>query len=144
MTVCSCLYPLHIIDKRYSVNSKDWIEYLAIPQEVIDEMDGKINIPGIKSVKEEGSDGIVRKYVEVEWTDPNLFPGAMTKRYDVNDHIMTIGCDAPKCKISTSGKSGSKHKDGSVCKCDEKEVYKVLHPYNEWHSHHIVEINSIK
>lgn len=139
MTICSCLYPLHIVDKRDSISGEDSdsIEYLAIPQEVIDEMGKKINIPSIEVIKEEGFDGVKRDYVKVVWADSS---GAMTKRYDVNDHIMIIGCDAPKCKIQ---KGKDKHKDRSGCKCDEKEVYAVLHPLDEWHSHHIVEINSI-
>lgn len=135
MTICSCLYPLHIVDKRDSVSDKDSIEYLAIPQEVIDEMGKKINIPSFEPVKDKGFDGIVREYVKVIWADSS---GAMTKRYDVNDHIMIIGCDTPKCKIHSSTSKEGKHKG---CKCDEKEVYAVLHPLDEWHSHHIVEIH---
>lgn len=138
MTICSCLYPLHIVDNRNSEGAGDSIEYLAIPHEVIDEMGKKINIPSIEVIKEEGFDGVKRDYVKVGWADSS---GAMTKRYDINNHIMVIGCDSPKCKIS--GKSGSKHKNRSECKCDEKEVYAVLHPLDEWRSHHIVEINSI-
>jgi len=143
MTVCSCLYPLHVVDKRgmeIGDDSDDAIEYFAMPQEVVDEMggnEGKIRIPKIETVKETDFDGIKRDYVKVIWADPS---GAMTKRYDINDHIMVIGCDSPKCKIrdgkKRSGRSG--HKSG--CKCEEKEVYTVLHPLEEWHTHHIVEV----
>lgn len=139
-SICICLYPLHIVDNRNS----DSIEYLAIPQEVIDEMDKKINIPSIDVVKEEGFDGIIHDYVKIVWADSS---GAMTKRYDVNNHIMVVGCDSPKCKVSisktkkSSSSSKDKYKDKG-CKCEEKEVYAVLHPLDEWRSHHIVEINS--
>jgi len=123
------------------IGEEEPIEYLAIPQEVIDDMEGKINIPDIEVVKEEGFDGIKKDYVKVQWADPF---GAVTKRYDVNDHIMIIGCDLSACKISKlkSSKSSksSKSKSGS-CKCEEKEVYAVLHPFDEWRSHHIVEIS---
>lgn len=138
MTICTCLYPLHIVDKRDSIDGEEPIEYLAIPQEVIDEMGDKIKVPKIEMVKEEGFDGIKRDYVKVVWADPSG-SGTMTKRYDINDHIMVIGCDSPKCKIGKKTRSGrSGHKSG--CKCEEKEVYTVLHPLEEWHAHHIVEV----
>lgn len=137
MTICTCLYPLHIVDKRDSIDGEEPIEYLAIPQEVIDEMGDKIKVPKIEMVKEDGFD-----YVKVVWADPSI-SGAMTKRYSVNDHIMVVGCDSPKCKIrpGRSGHSKSKSKSSkSECKCEEKEVYTVLHPLEEWHTHHIVEV----
>lgn len=157
MSICSCLYPLHIVDKRDG-GEKDPIEYLAFPQEVIDELgiDGKFKIPRIKAVKEAGLDGIVRDYVKVIWANST---NAKTKKYDVNDHVIVVGCDLPvSCRIGIDkngkGKAGNRsHKDSdrasarellrSTCnshKCEEKEVYEVLHPLDEWHSHHIVEI----
>lgn len=154
MSICSCLYPLHIIDKRDVRDGldKDPIEYLAIPQEVIDELGlndndngngngngyRKIKIPKIKMVRDFGLDGVKRDYVKVIWADSGM---AMTKRYDVNDHVVVVGCDIPEaCRVGKSehGKSKSGHK--CKIKCEEKEVYEVLHPLEEWHSHHIVEI----
>lgn len=143
MSICSCLYPLHIVDKRDG-GEKDPIEYLAIPQEVIDDLgdiDKKIRIPKIKMVRDFGLDGVERDYVKVIWADTN---GAITKKYDVNDHVVVVGCDMPKaCRISKDGhRTSESGKSGHKCKikCEEKEVYEVLHPLDEWHSHHIVEI----
>lgn len=134
MSICSCLYPLHIIDTRDG-GEHDPIDYLAIPQEVIDEMGGIIKIPKIKKVVEEDLDGVERDWVKVIWADST---GAFTKKYDVNDHIAVLGCDdvkrLKKCKIG--GKGSHKCKLG----CEEKEVYEVLHPIEEWYSHHIIEI----
>lgn len=145
MTVCSCLYPLHIVDKRgmdnghssdHNIeNDEGAIEYLAIPQEVIDEMGGageKIRMPKIGMVTEDGVD-----YVKVAWADPS---DAVVKRYDINGHIMVIGCDSQKCKIGKKVRKGIEKSSDSRCKCEEKEVYSVLHPLTEWHAHHIVEI----
>lgn len=128
------------MDKRDG-GEKDPIEYLAIPQEVIDELgdDGKIKIPRIKMVRDKGLDGVVRDYVRVIWADSSE---AMTKKYDVNDHVVVIGCDVGSGGSGGFGE-GKKCKRGShkcKIKCEEKEVYEVLHPLDEWHSHHIVEI----
>ena len=39
-----------------------------------------------------------------------------------------------------NGKGKGKGSHKCKIKCEEKEVYEVLHPLDEWHSHHIVEI----
>jgi hypothetical protein len=142
MSICSCLYPLHIVDKRDG-GENDPIEYLAFPQEVIDELGidddngngdsssngyRKFKIPKIKFTREKGLDGIEKDWVKVIWASSL---NATTKKYDVNGHVIVVGCDLPvKCK------TGHKCK----VKCEEKEVYEVLHPLDEWHGHHIVEI----
>lgn len=146
MSICSCLYPLHIVDRRDG-GENDPIEYLAFPQEVIDELGvdenghGKFKIPKIRKVREKDLEGIDRDWVKIIWADSSF---AKTKKYEVNDHLVVAGCDMPvECRFGNNGNNGKgKGKGSHKCKikCEEKEVYEVLHPLDEWHSHHIVEI----
>lgn len=120
--VCPCKYPLHIIDKR----DNEEIEYLAFPDEVIDDMNGKIIVPEFEVIKEEGFDRKIHEYMGVMWKDPT---GATTKKYEVNDHIVIAGCDS---KLSD---------DGKKLQCKKKELYVVFHPLDEWEDFHIVELH---
>ncbi len=116
--VCVCKYPLVFIDNR----NGDSISYISIPEEVFEDEES-IDNPEFEEVTEEGFDGKMHDFMAVIWKNPK---DAVTKKYDVNDHIVIAGCDS-----ST---------DGKKMKCKKKELYMVLHPVDEWISHHIVEI----
>lgn len=119
--VCPCKFPLHVIDKR----DGDEIEYLAFPDEYIDDMDGVIKVPKFEVVKEEGFDGKIHEYMGVMYKDPLE---ATTKKYEVNNHIVIAGCDS---KVS---------EDGKKLQCKKKELYVVFHPLEEWQENHVVEL----
>lgn len=112
---------MHIIDKR----DNDTIEYLAFPDDYIDEVEGEIDVPKFDVVEEEGFDRKKHVYMSVLWKDPK---NATTKRYDVADHIVVAGCEA---RVDT---------DGKKMQCKRKELFVVLHPIDEWKDHHIVEL----
>lgn len=116
--VCPCMYPLVFIDDRDGDN----ISYISIPDEVLEE-EGGVDYPEFEEVKEEGFDGKMHDYMAVIWKDSK---NAITKKYDVNEHIVVAGCDA--------------RSDGKKMKCKKKELYMVLHPIDEWISYHIVSI----
>lgn len=92
------------------------IEYLSIPIEDLEEHG--VEIPEFEEVKENG-----KSFMAVMWADPK---NATTKKYEVNDHIVVMGCEG-------------KIKNGKV-QCKKKELYVVLHPMSEWIEHHIVNI----
>lgn len=113
--VCPCKHPLHIIDKR---DDEDIIEFLAFPDEFIDDVDGEIKVPKFEVIEEDG-----KKYMSVLWKD---MLSANVKRYDVNEHIILAGCES---KI-----------DGKKLQCKRKELYLVLHPLEEWNAYHVVNL----
>ena len=116
--VCVCRYPLVFIDTR----NGDSISYISIPEEVFED-EGGIDNPEFEEIAEEGFDGEMHDYMAVIWKNPE---DAITKKYDVNEHIVISGCDA-----ST---------DGKKMKCKKKELYVVLHQIQEWIDNHIIEI----
>lgn len=116
--VCPCRFPLVFLDNRDGDN----ISYISIPEDVFED-EGSIDNPKFEEVTEEGFDKKTHDYMAVIWKDPK---NAITKKYDVNDHIVIAGCDASS--------------DGKKMKCKKKELYMVLHPIDEWISYHIVTI----
>lgn len=117
--VCPCKYPLHVIDNR----DDDEIEYLAFPDDYIDDVDGEIAVPEFDIIEEKGFDGKVHEYMAVMWHDPS---NAITKKYDVAEHIVIAGCESKS--------------DGKKIQCKKKELYIVMHPLDEWLEHHVVEL----
>src|SRR5574340_1135414 len=117
-SICSCKYPLMIIDRRDSTE----VTYLSFPDEFIDEMGGVVESPDIDTVKMKGENGILGEYVEVKW---KLTAQIEIKTYYINDHIIHAGCDNEKLL------------------CDKKVIYSVFHPIDEWASHHIVILEPI-
>ena len=114
--ICSCEYPLLIVDDR----SGKAIEYLAIPTEVIrNDMGGEPFEPVINTVETEGLDHVIRMYMAVVWKEPD-HDGI--KAYDVAGHIVYAGCSLENLQ------------------CDTKSIYVVLHPIDDWLSHHIIEL----
>ncbi len=115
--ICSCKYPLMIIDRRDSTE----VTYLSFPDEFIDEMDGEIIVPNIELVEMEGFDGLTRQYIEVQWME---IDHENVKKYDVSGHIIYAGCTKEELQ------------------CDRKSIYSVMHPLEEWVDHHIVTIEN--
>ena len=97
-----------------------------MPIEII--KDGDMPIPDIEYEKTEGLDGIIRDYIAVTWQ--KVKDGDVVKKYDVNSHVVTAGCQLGEA---------SKEEDGKLA-CDEKNIYVVLHPIEEWIEQHIVEL----
>ncbi len=116
--VCPCKFPLVFVDTR---NGKD-IEYIAIPGEDFENMD-EVSKPEFHQMIEDGPDGESHKYMAVLWKDPH---NAVTKKYDVDNHIVIAGCNA---KYANEG-----------LQCKRKELYVVLHPIDEWKEHHRIAI----
>lgn len=117
MAICVCRYPLVIVDRRDGNTKKDEKLFLSLPVEIL--TDKYIPTPEIDLVKEKGFDGIERDYVKVKWRD---IESKIGKRYNVHDHIVVAGC--PEDQLT----------------CDEKNIYEVYHPLEEWESIHIIEI----
>lgn len=115
-TICPCMYPMIIFDNRYD----EQIEYLAIPKEIIKEK-GDITLPEIEIINLKG-----KEWMAVTW---NTLSHNNVKDYDVNDHIVIAGCDI----------SSMVEKEGKL-RCDEKKIYIVLHPMDEWLDHHVIEL----
>jgi len=105
------------------------IEYLAMPIETI--KDGDIPVPDIEYEETEGLDGIIRGYIAVTWQ--KVKDGDVVKKYDVVGHVVTAGCQLEEA---------SKGEDGKLV-CDEKSIYVVLHPIEEWIEQHIIELPSL-
>lgn len=113
MAICSCKFPLIIVDER---DGKE-VTYLGIPIETIDEM-GEFNIPDLEVVETESLNGITGQYMKVTWQESH----EKVNKYDVVGHIVTAGC--PEDAIE----------------CDVKSIYEVYHPIDEWIDFHIVEL----
>lgn len=120
--ICICKYPLLVIDNRDGKG----VEYVAMPIEAIKE--GDIPIPDIDYEETEGLDGIVRGYISVTWQ--KVKDGDIVKKYDVVSHVVTAGCQLEEA---------SKGEDGKLV-CNDKNIYVVLHPVQEWVEQHIVEL----
>lgn len=118
--VCVCKYPIIVIDNRQGDN----IEYTALPTELVE--GGDIPAPVIAPIRTKGLDGIVRDYIAVQWQE---LKHDNIKEYDVVGHIVYAGCEPSEIKI-VNGQA----------KCDSKKIYVVLHPTEEWNSHHIVKL----
>ncbi len=99
------------------------IEYVAFPDDYIEEVDGDIVIPEFEQLRERGFDGEEHDYMAVVYQEPK---DANTKKYDVNDHIVVAGCHAET--------------DGKKMICKKKELFMVLHPLDEWEKYHKVKI----
>ena len=118
MHICTCKYPLMIVDKRDGID----VDYLSIPVEVIEgQMGGDMISPNIDVEDRQGLDGVTRTYVKVTW---RKLDHDGTKEYDINDHIVVAGCN---------------EKDIA---CDTKGTYIVFHPMDEWLDHHIIELEA--
>jgi hypothetical protein len=111
-----------IIDNR---DGKE-IEFLAMPIEAIKE--GDLPVPDIEYEETEGLDGVVRSYIAVKWYKVN--EGDFVKKYDIADHVVVAGC-----LLEETSKGG----DGKLA-CDEKSIYAVYHPVEEWINQHIIEL----
>lgn len=116
--MCPCKYPLIILDRREG----DKIKHISIPTEVADDL-GNFEVPEFEKVREKGFDGKMHDYMSVIWKNVD---NAVTKKYDVADHIIVAGCDA---KVS----------DGKMV-CKKKELYLVMHPMKEWKEYHMIDI----
>lgn len=121
MTNCPCEFPLDIIDKRAGKE----IEYLAMPFDLIK---SGIKPPEDIDVVEEEIEGKKSKFVAVIWKKPSEKDDV--KKYLVRGHIVIAGCE-PSLK------------EGKL-QCDEKDLYMVLHPAEEWLDYHIVELTKKK
>lgn len=102
------------------------VEYLAMPIETIS--DGEVPVPDIEYEETEGLDGITRGYIVVTWK--KVEDGDIVKKYDIVGHLVTAGCQL---------EDASKGEDGKVV-CDEKNIYVVHHPVEEWIDQHIIEL----
>ena len=120
--ICVCKYPLMIIDNR---DGQD-IEYLAMPIDVI--KDGDIRVPDIDYEEAEGFDGATRGYISVNWQE--IKDDMVMKKYDVVGHIVFAGCEPSE---TSTGEDG-------VLACNDKSIFKVLHPAEEWVEKHVVEL----
>ena len=67
------------------------------------------------------------KYMAVQWQNV----GDNWKEYEINDHIVLAGCN----------NEGLKKKRGKMV-CDEKDIFVVFHPINEWMEYHIRKIKA--
>lgn len=117
---CPCKYPIVEIDKDIKINMNE-IDYLN-PDMVTywgpDDEEQRIPIK-IEEVKENG-----KQYVAVMWKDPG---NAKVQSYIVNGHYVYAGCDYD-----------SLVKKGNGMRCEEKELYVVMHPKKEWYKDHII------
>lgn len=113
MTICSCKFPIIIIDSR---DGKD-TEYLSMPLEVIGDS-GFDNIPDMEVVETESLTGIIGSYMKITWQEPP----STAKKYDVQGHIVVAGCPE------------------EALQCDAKSIFVVYHPISEWIDGHIVEL----
>jgi hypothetical protein len=115
---CPCLYPviLTIIDE-----DGDKTTYWSIPDDELD--NEKFKIPQISDITQNG-----KEYVAVMWSNPK---NKKIKETEVNDHIVYSGCDYDEL-IKKNGKM----------KCEELQLYIVLHPKLEWENYHIRELKS--
>lgn len=111
---CPCQYPLIIttIDEDGDSN-----EFMAMPN------DEEYRRP--QEIKNTEYKGV--KYVAVKWRNV----GTHWKEYEVNDHIVLAGCS----------NKGLKKKHGKMV-CDEKEIFVVFHPEQEWVDYHVKEIRT--
>lgn len=118
--ICVCKFPLIIIDTREGRA----IEYIAMPREIVD--GGDMPVPTIEPIETEGLDGIKRRYIAVQWqelTHDNV------KEYDVAGHVVIAGCDPSSVSIV----------DGEW-KCESKDIYLVLHPFDDWAIQHFIQL----
>lgn len=120
--ICICRYPLMIIDGREGQS----IEYLAMPVEVI--KDGDIRVPDIDHEEAEGFDGVIRDYISVKWQE--IKDDMVMKKYDVVGHIVFAGCEPSETL---------KEEDGTLV-CNDKSIFTVLHPAEEWVEKHVIEL----
>ena len=111
-----------IIDNRDGQS----IEYLAMPVEVI--KDGDIRVPDIDYEEAEGFDGVIKGYISVKWQE--IKDGTVMKKYNVVGHVVFAGCELS---------DASKGEDG-ILACNDKSIFKVLHPAEEWVEKHVVEL----
>ena len=127
-TICICRYPLHIIDKR----NGETVEYFAVPNVTIDEMDGELPVPNIEFVKRPDlNKSPAKDYVKVSWVKDSKSP--KTKEYEIiphggvdsDSHIVVAGCNNP---------------NSSKCKLSDKTIFAVYHPLREWKKQHKVTI----
>lgn len=116
------MYPMIIIDSRYDEN----IEYFAMPKEIIKDKNDTITLPIIEII-ETDLKGKPGEFVAVMWNE--MYGTENIKEYVVNDHLVMAGCDISSM-IDKNGK----------LQCDEKKIYLVLHPMDEWLDHHVVEL----
>lgn len=118
--ICVCKYPLIIVDTREGKT----IEYIAMPREIVD--GGDMPVPTIEPIETEGLDGIKRRFIAVQWqelTHDNV------KEYDVAGHVVIAGCDPSSVSIV----------DGEW-KCESKDIYLVLHPFDDWTIQHFIQL----
>jgi hypothetical protein len=113
MAICSCKFPLIIVDER---DGKE-ITYLGMPIETIEEME-EFGIPDLEVIETESLKGIIGQYMKVTWQKPR----EKAKKYDVVGHIVTAGCPE------------------DALECDVKSIYEVYHPIDEWIDFHIIEL----
>lgn len=111
-----------IIDNRDGKS----IEYLAMPIEVI--KDGDMPVPDIDYEEAKGFDGVTRDYISVKWQ--KVKDGMFMKKYDVVGHIVMAGCELSDTL---------KEEDGTLS-CNDKSIYTVLHPAEEWVDKHVIEL----
>lgn len=88
---------------------KDGIEFFSLPLDVIEEMNEFV-VPRIYEKAVEGKDWVV-----VQWRE-NMHQGV--KKYNSVGHIVFAGCE---------------EKDIS---CDNKSLFEVWHPKEEWEKSH--------
>lgn len=122
MAICTCKYPLIVIDERDSES----VEYVSLPLEIAD--DGIFYIPTIEYIKTEGLDGIIRDYVSVIWKKPADID---VSAYDVDGHVVIAGCEYPEEALENERQRS----------CDKKSIFVVMHPMNEWIERHIIHLS---
>lgn len=118
--ICVCKYPLIIVDTR---EGKE-IEYIAMPTEIVS--GGDMPVPTIEPIETEGLDGIKRRYIAVQWQE---LTHENVREYDVAGHVVIAGCDPSSVSIV----------DGEW-KCESKDIYLVLHTFEDWTIQHFIQL----
>lgn len=162
--ICICNYPKWVYDKYDK-------EYYAMPLSILDqsgvkkqkgdiefplELDGNIvkflavpftevgnrgiPVPDIEAIYHDvsvGNDIISKQFMELTWQN---LDGKHYKKYDIKNHLILAGCEASETSKQFDELEG---KEVLVC-TNKKEIYKALHPIDEFLEKHILELESIK
>lgn len=114
------------------------VKFLAVP---FDENFGKrgIPVPDVEMVYHDvavGHDIISKQFMQLTWEKLN---DKHYKKYDVKSHFVLAGCET-----SDTSKVFDELEGKEILMCENKEVYKALHPIDEFLGQHILELESIK
>lgn len=113
--ICTCKFPILVKDMRNGI-AEEMIIFYGIPLDVI--TDVGTEPPEMEIVDKVSPSGIKGKYMKVTWLEPH----SATSEHEVIDHIVVAGCEE------------------GVELCDDKSVYIVYHPIEEWYARHVIEV----